>query len=49
MKSVRKGRYKANVAAGAGSRAGAETFWKSEPEPERKKKFRLHNTAQKAK
>ncbi len=27
MKSVIKGRYKANVGA------GAETFWKSEPEP----------------
>ncbi len=36
MKSVIKGRYKANVGAGAGS--GTETFWKLEPEPERKQK-----------
>ncbi len=34
MKSVIKGSYKANVGAGA----GAETFCKSEPEPERKQK-----------
>jgi hypothetical protein len=34
MKSVIKGSYKANVGAGAGSRA--ETFSKSEQEPERK-------------
>ncbi len=38
MKSVIKGSYKGYVRA----RAGAKTFWKSEPE--RKKKFRLHNT-----
>ncbi len=38
MKSVIKGRYKANVGAGAGSGARAETFWKSEPEPEWKLK-----------
>jgi hypothetical protein len=34
MKSVIKGRYKANVVAGAGS--GAETFCKSEPERKQK-------------
>ncbi len=34
MKSVMKGRYKANV--GAGSGAGAETFRKSEPERKQK-------------
>jgi hypothetical protein len=34
MKFVIKGRSKANVRAGA----GAETFWKLEPEPERKQK-----------
>jgi hypothetical protein len=41
MKSVIKGRYKANVGA------GAETFLKSEPEPERKQKVSApqdHNT-----
>jgi hypothetical protein len=37
LKSVIKGSYKANVGARAGSKA--ETFWKSEPEPERKKSF----------
>jgi hypothetical protein len=34
MKSVIKGRYKAIVGAGAG--AGAETFYKSEPERKQK-------------
>ncbi len=34
MKSVIKVRYKGNV--GAGSGAGAETFWKSEPERKQK-------------
>ncbi len=35
LKAVKTGTLKAQVGAGAGS--GAGTFWKSEPEPERKK------------
>ncbi len=34
MKSVKKYSYKANV--GAGAEAGAENFWKSEPERKQK-------------
>ncbi len=39
LKAVKTGTLKAQVGAGAGARAGVETFWKSEPErePERKK------------
>ncbi len=32
MKSVRTGGYRYKAIAGAGSGAGAKTFWKSEPE-----------------
>jgi hypothetical protein len=42
MKSVIKGSYKANV--GAGSGAGAKTFWKSEPEQKHKVSAPQHCT-----
>ncbi len=35
LKAVKTGTLKAQVGAGAGSRARAETFWKSEPEREK--------------